>query len=95
MWQPIETAPRDGTPILGACHQVVEKLCWSPGGATDYTQIGDKWVRYVQAAGWAIHMNGGVAEDPPREPGGATFYIEPVSPPTHWMPLPEPPAGTP
>lgn len=33
-WQPIETAPKDGSPIL----------IWQPGGVTQYTWYTDCWI---------------------------------------------------
>ena len=72
-WQPIETAPKDGTDILvwGSIEmssrsrphvgtEDIIRVCWSQGG--------ESWVvTSVQADGW-------------------------VPEPTHWMPLPAPPA---
>lgn len=59
-WQPIETAPKDGTPILG----------W-PGTMNGYPYV----VQYSHGL-W-------------READGELYHLYE---PTHWMPLPEPPA---
>lgn len=52
-WQPIETAPKDGTVID----------LWYP----DFGRLADQW--YDADDGWFVAPN-----------------------PTHWMPIPEPPA---
>jgi hypothetical protein len=59
-WQPIETAPKDGTRVLGADHQAVEIIYWADGYW--YNQS-------VEISLWRVF------------------------PPTHWMPLPEPPTS--
>jgi hypothetical protein len=62
-WQPIETAPRDGTPILGIdADQITGEVRMS--------------VMRVQS-GWASFTS--IPGDYHREP-------------SHWMPLPDPPA---
>lgn len=61
-WQPIETAPRDGTHIL----------CWLPG----YSACE---ILYASAEGWCM-ANG--------------YYLKGTADPTHWQPLPAPPALT-
>lgn len=74
-WQPIETAPRDGTVLLGFgeaageingpfCKNEVAPICWS-GGRSDYP--GYEWTLTCGDA-YACWMR-----------------------PTHWMPLPTPP----
>lgn len=60
-WRPIESAPKDGTPILTYCPQ------------------GPKYGK------WAVRQN--VWRD-----GAWQYSNQPYWPPTHWMPLPEPPA---
>lgn len=68
-WQPIETAPKDGTPVL------LYRECagWSVRGW-------GYWVDVKGIDGWVSHGFG----DPPGNLG--------LGHPTHWMPLPEPPA---
>lgn len=63
-WQPIETAPRDGTPILVGC-------------------VG----RGVLIATWYERMKCFSEAITGTDLWGAKT-------PTHWMPLPPPPAGT-
>lgn len=69
-WQPMETAPKDGTAILVARH--VDLFGWITGYATYQTlsRIGGGWI----ARGFGIFGELGLGE------------------PTHWMPLPDPPA---
>jgi hypothetical protein len=62
-WQPIETAPRDGTPILGVSGSTMTTVEWD-GDIGGY---------------WSLIVCGSYAED------GEWW-------PTHWMPLPNPPA---
>jgi len=59
-WQPIETAPRDGTAIIGAW-QCLNKT-WEMN---------------------KVHFDDGI---------WWTHYMDGAHEPTHWMPLPEPPA---
>jgi len=65
-WQPIETAPRDGT----------ELLAWWPGPGMGLPAIGwqiTNWGRIAGSGMWFAHSLVGKQ-------------------PTHWMPLPPPPA---
>lgn len=78
MWQPIETAPKDGTPILLSNGVDVSFGNWIK---EDFSirEIRDIEGRYVdqienqQEAQW-MDWDGGMQPDP-----------------THWMPLPPPP----
>ena len=64
-WQPIETAPKDGTEVLvWSEHGGVESAYWEAG--------------CYGHSGWTIYQI-------------RTEIAEPDFPPTHWMPLPEPP----
>lgn len=74
-WLPIETAPKDGTPIQVARWMDIFGGTWVRG-----------WARWESAffhdkdiGGWIAH---GYFE-PPGELG--------LAHPTHWMPLPDPP----
>jgi hypothetical protein len=58
-WQPIETAPKDGTRLLLII---------------DHGEHGDKIWTGLWADGWAVS------------------YGKPENAPTHWKPLPQPPA---
>ena len=75
-WPTIETAPRDGTPILGYCPvrgQQETKMAFYPPGSVGY----DMWVKGQGPleSGWKYH-----------NPGGPCYWK-----PTHWMPLLPPP----
>lgn len=75
-WQPIETAPRDGTEILAVY------VCDFNGTiGADYSIV-----RWEQST-WRAQADGQRA----IEAQGDTYtdYIEPFV--THWMPLPPPP----
>lgn len=85
-WQPIETAPKDGTTILG----------WAEDEEDGWQIMVVKWVetqddpgsKYVMHdAGWAgrIMFPGCLSDD--DDPVAPTFTI------THWQPLPLPPEG--
>lgn len=68
-WQPIETAPRDGTwVILHTAAGGVQPGYWGP----TYFGYNPAWVQYAHRS---------EAE-------------EIIGEPTHWMPLPAPPAST-
>ena len=73
-WQPIETAPQDGTLVLlaiaGTSVQVTARYC--PNGAWSKWHLGS-----TCRGGGVLHT-----EDGPED----------ILDPTHWMPLPEPPA---
>ena len=77
-WQPIETAPKDGTVILG-----VRFLSYLgdgevfPDGGTIQWEGGPERVFKV---GWAYT-------------GHLVRMIPPEDAPTHWIPLPAPPAN--
>ena len=74
-WQPIETAPKDGTPIL--VFDVSEHYGDAPRGQTVMV------VRYRAYSPNDYRAPGGTWEAP-YGPCSADN-------PTHWMPLPEPP----
>ncbi len=77
-WQPIETAPKDGTRILMADGKLFTagrwaKSIWTPGGrwSTDYP------IAFLEDDEETVNHDGGFDNE--------------VDHPTHWMPLPEPP----
>lgn len=75
-WQPIETAPRDGSQILLSCGPLVEVGCWAPdvlGDEYPWVFASDRSC-YEQFEGDTWTPINGYPEDTV----------------THWMPLPEP-----
>lgn len=74
-WQPIETAPKDGTEIIawgirfGSWGYTEDRKCWT----------GVKWDR----GNWERPGNWFETRATPQYSAGFK--------PTHWMPLPEPP----
>lgn len=84
-WQPIETAPLDGTPVLLFCPG---QNCWNRYPGMPDIVVG-LWVNHVGfgRGGWLSDI-GDVCSG--YESSGAYFEHQPVTP-THWMPLPDPP----
>lgn len=80
-WQPIETAPRDGTVILFLTEESrVESGCW-----VDAEILGSD-AGWLSGSGWTM---------PGRSFGDPRHHHPPIDPPTHWMPLPAPPVALP
>lgn len=71
-WQPIETAPRDGTPVL----------IYGPRYKNVTTALCDSNALHW----WVVDELEDIASD---DDGDGLEAM----PPTHWMPLPEPPDG--
>lgn len=86
-WQPISTAPRDGTEILVYCGPDFDPMWgiayWDEGLPEEYaalaTQTEEEKIR-AMTPGWAMWWD----NDARR----------PHKWPTHWMPLPDPPSTT-
>ena len=78
-WQPIETAPADGTDILvvdnnqPGCPGGVADKCWAGN-----TAVAAWWGGEGDRGKWICYMS--MVEDPELH-----FH------PTHWQPLPDPP----
>lgn len=79
-WQPIETAPRDGIWIL---------LCG--GSPNDDTCYGDEG-RRPAVGQWTTKCNGHEVEGHWQHCWYDGGYYGEYENPTHWQPLPEPPA---
>ncbi len=83
-WQPIETAPKDGTPILAYCGGFVEMIAWFDGWK-------DGLVTSPSGPCWGYSTGRG---DRFPDEGWDTFtgcYATPEYKPTLWQPLPETP----
>ena len=80
-WQPIETAPKDGSAFLAygvhdhEGHTAAGRITWD---------IGDHWWAIILWDTWRPNLGKRWVFS---KDGFATW-----SAPTHWMPLPEPPA---
>jgi hypothetical protein len=78
-WQPIETAPKDGTDIiLGAPVQEYQGRRVEPRSTIGHWDTGAGFLCDIDDDG-----------DPSWMSWDGGFTTE--NPPTHWMPLPEPP----
>lgn len=86
-WQPIETAPMDGTEILlASVGQVFQGVSVADRVTIGQYATGDQLLKFVGDTDYPdeyeviepfwISWDGGFTEE---------------NPPTHWMPLPEPP----
>jgi len=89
-WQPIETAPKDGTPIL-----IYHKLFWEewPEDIKDahkgltHGEDCEERVSNQSIASWESHCAGWLMCN--------IEIYELAGEPTHWMPLPAPPETAP
>lgn len=74
-WQPIETAPKDGTRILATNGSRVFIAYWIENASVNPTEGPEEphWIEFECEDYWySVHLFGSAA-------------------PTHWMPLPAPP----
>ena len=85
-WQPIETAPRDGTEILILTPLGVSQAWFSQGVWEDHHEYGPEYTGSL----W-VCLDDNVSfevEEYKDESGKAAFCDDPIE---HWMPLPEAP----
>lgn len=90
-WQPIETAPKDGTEIIlyqemadyqgqpALERRTVGHWLYQEGGTREHRDLDGNWIGQDDIEGYEgwLSWDGGFTEE---------------SPPTRWMPLPPPPA---
>ena len=81
-WQPIETAPKDGTPVLLWANREE----WEHTG---FCRVTGYWDGY----GWAVY--GASGTEPVAGQGRSTGDVHRADQcsPTHWMPLPDGPTN--
>ena len=77
-WQPIETAPKDGTKFWGNEGDDARAMFWHEG----FCVYISSFQRMTMAPGYTI-------DDQPYKDHSPVVHR-----PTHWMPLPEPPRAT-
>ena len=81
-WQPIETAPRDGTEIIAVFSS-------DYGGTQEKPTVYGPWTAAFRRNKWMASWDDASVVE--REGYWGTDYMETPLDPTHWMPLPEPP----
>lgn len=79
-WQPIETAPKDGTEVIGVFHRRYDE----DGPATVYGPWTIAWSDWARK--WRSSWDG--SEVISCESDFGTEYKEPDIEPTHWQPMP-------
>ncbi len=84
-WQPIETAPKDGTEIL-----LCEVVKWNQGTYDEQGKcMSIPRIDYIHHVAAYIDVEWFVAE----KGAGYEYQAIIMENPTHWMPLPPPPAN--
>jgi hypothetical protein len=80
-WQPIETAPKDGTQVLVWCDEGIDIARYSEREEDGVDSMGH------DAGWWGIHQ----PMDPGRHMGNPEYFREAENQPWAWMPVPKPP----
>jgi hypothetical protein len=92
-WQPIETAPKDGTVFLAYWGDDPQFVAWVGDAANEveYRRVGPFWNRRTERMVKSRETGFRVLMPPARGMGwGVHGNFAPFTP-THWMPLPEAP----
>jgi hypothetical protein len=100
-WQPIETAPRDGTPIVGWCVHAADPYCLGDGKRLTAYGGHTEGLSHVEDGPHVVVWGGAFDESTLEHPGawmpdwwfqyGSSFEV--TANPTHWMPLPPAPVS--
>jgi hypothetical protein len=97
MWHPIETAPKDGTPVLVVCALAIER--------DEYLEVpdlvkrlaiawwGDVTPHYGPRGVWVTaEVRSDYVENGPETGGSIERELVAIVP-THWLPIPKPPSN--
>lgn len=96
-WQPIETAPRDGTPILGLCAHAADPYFSEDGKSLTVYDAHTEGLSHVEDGPHVLVWGGAFDDSTREEPNGANLpdwwflrgsEFEVTANPTHWRPIP-------